>query len=145
MFGRFRSGVRDLYVSGQSTYTTEHAPIQLQENIKHNSLSRTQNALCGSCWPCPAASFQVDPKRLKSDVPDPCVSGESTYTTEHAPIQLQEISNIMTSAVPRTSVTGRLWQLLAVGCGFSSGGGRIKLRPPEECLDDSEVMSQILM
>ena len=64
--------------------------------------------------------------------------------TEHAPIQLQEISNIMMSAEPKTRVTRRMGQLLAVCCGFISGRPRIHLRPPEGCLDDSEVFPTAL-
>ena len=87
------------------------------------------------------ATFQVDqdtPKapgrvfgRLRSDVPDLYVRGWSMYTTEHAHIQPQEISKMMTPAVPRMRVIGPLGQVLAVCCAFISGRARINLRPPE--------------
>ena len=78
-------------------------------------------------------------------MPDRYVSGQSTYTTENAPIQLQEISNTTTSAVPRTHVAGPLGQLLAVWCGFISGPAKTQLRTSGGCLNDSGVMSQIHM
>ena len=42
-------------------------------------------------------------------------------------------------------VTAPPGQLLAVCCGFISHQARLHLRPPEGCLDDSGVMSQIRM
>ena len=61
--------------------------------------------------------------RLRTDVPDQCVSGSSTYTAENTPIQLQEISNITMSAVPRMCVTGANLTLVYSGGGGGGGGG----------------------